>query len=530
MMALAAITVFLVKLLRHRRRMLTLRKQGLPMPPYNAIFGHLLFMANIARKLPSDSHGHYLPTEIRRALPELPPIFYLDIWPMGPPLLVITSASGAYQIAQENSLPKHDDVLSFLQPLVGKHGLVTMEGDEWKFWRSIFNSGFNMNHLLTLVPSIVDDTRTYCEVLREWAGRKEIFPLLEATSMLTMDMSGRATLGTRLNAQRSRGGELVSAFRSQAKWMPAPNESIFARNLNPIRSIIYRYNLWRMDRFLSHELDNHPTARRESTKVQKSRVVIDLALENYLCGSPKKTNSDLDATFKTFAMSQIKLFIFAGYDTTAATAIYAIHLLSRNPLALQRLVEEHASIFGSDLSKIADLIIDQPQLVNRLPYTSAVIKETLRLYPPVSNTRKATSDFSLVSADGTRFPTDGFLLWGVHYAIHHSTLHWPSPEAFLPQRWLTGPEDPLYPAKDAWRPFEKGPRNCIGQELALLEIRIILVMVMREFEVKEAYMEWDTSRERKDVRHVNGDRAYQVLLGSTKPRDGYPCRVKVREE
>lgn len=161
------------------------------MPPYNPILGHLGLAAKITKTLPSDFHGHYLASEIKRLFPELPPIFYLDVWPTGPPLIVITSAAGSYQIIQE---PKHKDILGFLQPLIGKQGLVTMEGHEWKYWRSIFNPGFNTNHLQTLVPGIVENTLVLCDILRERAESESMFSLFETMSKLTMDMSCLATL------------------------------------------------------------------------------------------------------------------------------------------------------------------------------------------------------------------------------------------------------------------------------------------------------------------------------------------------
>lgn len=164
------------------------------MPPYNFLLGHLGLVAEITRNLPRDFHGHYLAAEVKRKYPELPPIFYLDIWPTGPPLVVITSASGAYHIAQGDSQPKHEDILGFLQPLIGKHGLVTMEGEEWKYWRGIFNPGFNAAHLSTLVPGIVENTLVLCDVLRERARENEVFSLFETMSRLTMDMSCLATL------------------------------------------------------------------------------------------------------------------------------------------------------------------------------------------------------------------------------------------------------------------------------------------------------------------------------------------------
>ena len=144
------------------------------MPPYHPLWGHLGLAAQVARTLPSDAHGHYLAAEIKKLFPDLPPIFYLDTWPVGPPCIVITSVAGARQIIQE---PKHEDILHFLRPLIGKHGLVTMEGQEWKYWRSIFK-----------------ETRVLCEILRGRAESENTFSLFETMSRLTMDMSCLATL------------------------------------------------------------------------------------------------------------------------------------------------------------------------------------------------------------------------------------------------------------------------------------------------------------------------------------------------
>lgn len=92
-------------------------------------------------------------------------------------------------------------------------------------------------------------------------------------------------------------------------------------------------------------------------------------------------------------------------------------------------------------------------------------------------------------------------------------------------------EDPLYPPKSVWRPFKTGPRNCIGQTLAMAEIKTILVLVLRKFDRKPMYEEWDQKMGRKGMREVNGERVYQVSGGGGGPHpiDRCPCRVVRRE-
>jgi len=78
------------------------------------------------------------------------------------------------------------------------------------------------------------------------------------------------------------------------------------------------------------------------------------------------------------------------------------------------------------------------------------------------------------------------MIWVNTHTIHRRADFFPNPDDFIPERFL---EQKI--PKDAWRPFEKGPRSCIGQELALLEMKIILALTIRDFEVKAAYEEWD---------------------------------------
>ena len=283
-----------------------------------------------------------------------------------------------------------------------------------------------------------------------------------------------------------------------------------------------------MDRYLSRELDNRFAMRqdiKQDIKNKRSKPVVDLALDAYLAEQPEKASiRGLDPTFKEFAMSQMKTFLFAGHDTTSSTLCYAYHLLSKTPTAKQKLCAEHDEVLGPDPSKAASLISSTPHLLSKLPYTLAVIKETLRLFPAASSVQSGEKDF-FVTVDGQQYPTEGFMVWSAHYAIGRAPEFWPQPDTFIPERWTVPEGDPLYPVKGAWRPFEFGPRNCIGQELAMLESKLILAMTVRTFDVVADYETWDRLHPRKGIKTVKGERAYQILVGSAKPSDGLPCRV-----
>ena len=164
------------------------------MPPHHPIFGHLLLAKNLLSKLPPGAHPSYLPGLIKRALPEVGDIFYLDMWPFNSPLLVVSSPSIAQQFTQEHPLRKSPQLRRFLRPLANNQDLVSLEGQSWKLWRGVYNPGFSASHLISLVPQIIEEVTVFCEVLRERAGCVAIAPLEEAVVDLTMDIIGRAVL------------------------------------------------------------------------------------------------------------------------------------------------------------------------------------------------------------------------------------------------------------------------------------------------------------------------------------------------
>jgi len=125
----------------------------------------------------------------------------------------------------------------------------------------------------------------------------------------------------------------------------------------------------------------------------------------------------------------------------------------------------------------------------------------------------------------------GFMTWPVGYAIHRNPKFWPEPEKFIPDRWLVKEGDPLFPVRGAWRPFEFGPRQCIGIELVMIEMKVMMALMLRSFDIKPAYEELDAMKADPGVITTpEGERAYQVLFVTAKPVDGMPARVTRRLE
>ena len=230
-----------------------------------------------------------------------------------------------------------------------------------------------------------------------------------------------------MHAQASEN-DFVAAFQNQLTWLLATNELNPFVLFNPMRPIVFQYNKWRMDRFIGKALEERFSSQpvmkaAKSPETKRNRPVVDLAFDAYHDEKgTQSTSTGIDATFKRSAMDQIKTFMFAGHDTTSSTICYVAYTLSEHPEALRKVRQEYDDVFGPDVEQTPHLIKKDPYLLNKLPYTVAVIKEILRLYPPASSVCKGLPGFFL-HHDGKQYPTEGTSTDPPHFSNHVLTQH-----------------------------------------------------------------------------------------------------------
>lgn len=184
---------------------------------------------------------------------------------------------------------------------------------------------------------------------------------------------------------------------------------------------------------------------------------------------------------------QLRTFLFAGHDTTSTLIGMALYELSRTPFALQKARDEIDQLFGSDIASDPDAMQQRlksasgPGYIQKMTYISAIIKETLRLYPPASSTRqsKPGTGFTVSTAQGD-LCIDGYFLYLNHYLIHRDkNVFGDDANDFLPDRWFDKQRQELAPS--AWRAFERGPKNCIGLELAIIEAKTVIALLAHTY-------------------------------------------------
>lgn len=165
-----------------------------------------------------------------------------------------------------------------------------------------------------------------------------------------------------------------------------------------------------MDKFLNNVMDDRFALRANGGSPYSkasSRPAIDLAIDAYLAGVGSQSDAKvLDPAFKEAAMDHIKVFMFGGHDTSSSTICYIVYELSRHPETLARVRKEYDDVFGSDTSQNSAKIKEDPCIIKRLLYTTAIIKETLRLWPPGSSVRMGQPGHFL-HLEGKQYPTEG---------------------------------------------------------------------------------------------------------------------------
>lgn len=311
---------------------------------------------------------------------------------------------------------------------------------------------------------------------------------------MTIDYLIRENRGVRLHEQSGTPTPLKTALLDTLRRVRFYTNilNIWAQ-LNPYRWLRFRLNTRRMDAFLLPHIrarvNHNPTTKSERNQF------LQLTVQSL---QDEDSAGKVDyAAFIANALGHTKFFLFAGHDTTAGSLCWTLRFLSLNPGALSRLRAELDSVLGPDA---AGTLRISPHLVNSLTYTAAVLKESLRLQTNVGTMRQGGPDFTIVGPSdsefpGQSFPTDRCVLWDGNWAIHKNPDFWHRVDEFIPERWLvTDESDPLYPPRNAFRAFELGPRDYIGQFLAQVEMKLVLAVVARRFEFTEDWERWDEVR------------------------------------
>ena len=468
------------------------RFYDIPSLPRHRIWGNLI---NAGERLkPSlKRHPDYGFEEIWQDLGQ-PGCFLVDLAPVeargfliiAEPQYVEAVVSSTEQF--KYSIPK-SETYHTLKPVLGAESIITKEGAAWKAMRKRFNPSFQPRYIHSLTSSIISRVEIFVKRLEFITKSGMTFRMADYAKDLTADVITQLTIAQDFNAQSTPEGHgeksptgILTASRRLSELVYNIGQGVGLHTIDPVRPLKSHF----YERILNQKLTAIVKSRIGSPNTtSESKCILQLAMSGL---SPNKA-------LVRSCVDQLKSFLFAGQDSTATLIQWMCYEMSKashsshHATSLTRLRQEHDVAFGfhpfSALQIFSSLATAESEsiLTSKLPYTTAFIKETLRLHPPAATVRAVPWEATSFSLPLPSHPVSiaGLQIYPSLYLIQRNPNVWgPDAHLFNPGRWLDDAYLAALPV-GAYRPFERGPRNCIGQELAMLEAMLVLVSVARGF-------------------------------------------------
>ena len=336
------------------------------------------------------------------------------------------------------------------------NGLLTNDGDSWRQQRRLMQPAFHRQKLAALAQTMLDETTVWIDELKR-ANTGQALNMSQALMDVTM----------RIVCKTLFGSDVVGKLDGLSSALDSLNYLANKRLLAPLRfplhwptpdNIRFRQSGVLVDTFIYGVINQ----RRQHA------IETDDLLSMLLSAKDEDTGEGMTDT--ELRDECVTLFA-AGHETTSVSMAWTLYLLGQNPAVLTQLQTEVRTVLG-------DTGTPTPDAFRSLTYTMQVIQESMRLYPPAwIMSRLALHDDHI---GPYTIPTDGTALI-VPYLLHRDPANWPDPERFDPDRFAAGGlKENLH--SYAYLPFGGGPRLCIGNQFALMEMQILLAMLVRSFD------------------------------------------------
>ncbi len=399
------------------------------------------------------AHRHWILNLLANAQGRYGDIYCLDLGVKQAVILAHPDYAQHVLRSQAANYPKGGALMTPLRTISGA-GVTTVSGQAWRTQRQAIQPFFQRQHIAAQIPALqrsLDEhfARLAPQPLRATPVNMSAF-FAQITAQLTATNLLSAPFALEQSQQLDRA---INRLSQQAlhgivaplapAWLPVPGRRRHQTAIRQIHSVI--------DALI--DAGRQPNAGAETllaTLVARAQTVAD----------PVQARQQLH--------DEVLALMVAGYETTATGLSWACYLLSQHPAALAAVQQEIAQVIGNRTPTAADLAA--------LPYLAAVIYETLRLYPP--SWRLSRMAVAADQIDGFQIAPGQSVLTLV-YLIHRHPAFWAEPDRFRPERFLTEPAG--FPTTPAWLPFGLGGRKCVGQDLALMEMKLALIALLQRY-------------------------------------------------
>jgi len=351
-------------------------------------------------------------------------------------------------VTQNNNFVKHFALR--LNPLVLGKGLLTSEGDFWLRQRRLSQPAFARNRIAAYGPAMVAAAQRVIEAWRPGEQRDIMVEMMRLTlaiaakTLFDADVSGAAaSVVDALNVLQRQFLTRFNSLIPTPMWIPTPANLRQRRAVRRLDEILYGF-----------------IRQRRAQNVDKGDLLSILLHARDADDGTRMT----DRQVRDEAMT----IFLAGHETTALSLAWTWYLLAQHPQIEETLVAEWRTVLGGR----APTVEDWP----KLRFTDKVVLESMRLYPPAYVVgREALADCTIGGYHVPRGTTLLMSQWGVH----RDARFFEEPEVFRPERWTDAFQKSM--PKFAYFPFGGGPRLCIGNTFALMEMALVLPTIGQQF-------------------------------------------------
>ncbi len=372
----------------------------------------------------------------------------------GPPAYLLSNPEHIEQVlVKHNRNFVKDRVTKQMLGILG-NGLLTSDGDFWRRQRRLAQPAFHRERIDNYAHTMVSYTERMLEGWRDGEERNVHHDMMR----LTLEIAAKTLVDADITDDSEEVGAALTAI--MARFSDQGN-GVFLRMLPDSVPTPSNLRFRRANRKLEEFIYGIVEERRRS-----GRDTGDL-LSMLLHARDEDGSRMGDEQLR----DELMTIVMAGHETTAITLSWTFYLLGGHPAVEEKLCSELEAALNGRPPKVADL--------SRLPYLDAVLKESMRLYPPAwAIGREAVEDCEI---GGFHVPAKTQLFIS-QWVVHRDPRFFEVPEAFVPERWETGlgNRNPKF----AYFPFGGGPRLCIGQSFARMEAALVLATIAQKFGLK----------------------------------------------
>uniref|UniRef100_A0A1B0FQM9 Uncharacterized protein n=1 Tax=Glossina morsitans morsitans TaxID=37546 RepID=A0A1B0FQM9_GLOMM len=384
-------------------------------------------------------------------------------------------------------------------------GLLLSSGSKWHARRKIITRSYHFAILEQFIEVFDRQSETFVERLRGKADGKTVIEMFSEVCPTALDIITETAMGVKIDAQKNPNLPYVKALAHTTHLIAAriTQPAYYLDIIYHITHMLDNIRLKRNVRIMHEFTDSIIRERRKRLHksitenhqknagifenyflvssrfqfcflleaeahlefgIKKGVAFLDLLLQSTIDGKPL-SNEDI--------REEVDTFMFEGHDTTTSGVAHTLYRLARHPNAQQKAYEEVQQV----LNKSKTEPITMKDLQN-LKYLECVIKEALRLHPSVPLiSRVSEEEFKI---GNLTLPPNTQIVIPLH-AVARDPKYFSNPDDFLPERFLLENTTKMHPF--AFVPFSAGPRNCVGQKFAMLEMKMIVGKVLRDYEI-----------------------------------------------